>query len=149
MEDRIKLKAIIVDLDGTLAHRNGREWYEYCRCIEDDVDIFIKNMVLLYKENGADVIVVTGRPERDSKRGKCNIKQYSEKWLEFNNIPYDKIYTRSEGDYRPDEVIKKEIYEKYIKRYYDVEVVLDDRSKVVKMWREQGLKCLQVQEGDF
>lgn len=26
---------------------------------------------------------------------------------------------------------------------------LDDRDRVVKMWREQGLKVLQVAEGDF
>lgn len=27
--------------------------------------------------------------------------------------------------------------------------VLDDRNKVVKMWRELGLTCLQMAEGDF
>ena len=27
--------------------------------------------------------------------------------------------------------------------------VLDDRNQVVKMWRENGLTCLQVAEGDF
>ena len=32
---------------------------------------------------------------------------------------------------------------------YDVEFVLDDRDRVVKMWRDRGLKVLQVAEGDF
>jgi len=27
--------------------------------------------------------------------------------------------------------------------------VFDDRDKVVKMWRNQGLRCCQVAEGDF
>ena len=27
--------------------------------------------------------------------------------------------------------------------------VLDDRSQVVKMWRELGLTCLQVADGNF
>jgi hypothetical protein len=33
----------------------------------------------------------------------------------------------------------------------DVEVlcVFDDRDKVVKMWRENGINCFQVAPGDF
>jgi len=56
---------------------------------------------------------------------------------------------RSQGDTRPDEIVKREIYEEHIKPLYNVDFVLDDRNKVVKMWRSLGLKVLQVAEGNF
>ena len=56
---------------------------------------------------------------------------------------------RKEGDHRRDSIVKKEIYDTLIKDEFDVEFVLDDRQQVVDMWREIGLKCLQVAEGNF
>ena len=52
-------------------------------------------------------------------------------------------------DSRKDSIVKQEIYEMCIKDKYNVLFVLDDRDQVVNMWREQGLKCLQVAEGNF
>lgn len=56
---------------------------------------------------------------------------------------------RPEGDIRKDSIVKREIFENYIRDYYNIQFVLDDRNQVVEMWRSLGLKCLQVQEGDF
>jgi hypothetical protein len=53
------------------------------------------------------------------------------------------------GDMRNDSIVKEEIYEEHIKPRFNVRFVLDDRDRVVKMWRENGLKVLQVAEGDF
>jgi hypothetical protein len=56
---------------------------------------------------------------------------------------------RKQGDFRRDSIVKKEIYDNDIKGKFDVEFVLDDRQQVVDMWREIGLKCLQVAPGNF
>lgn len=56
---------------------------------------------------------------------------------------------RPEGDIRKDSIVKRELFEKYVRPYYNIEFVLDDRNQVVEMWRSLGLKCLQVAEGDF
>ena len=56
---------------------------------------------------------------------------------------------RSRGDKRPDQVIKKEIYDKYIKDKFNVLCVFEDRDKVVEMWRDEGLLCNQVYYEDF
>jgi hypothetical protein len=56
---------------------------------------------------------------------------------------------REDGDKRPDYVIKREIYETHIKENYDVAYVFEDRELVVKMWREQGLRCFQVADVPF
>jgi len=56
---------------------------------------------------------------------------------------------RKDNDFRPDEEIKKEIYNNFIKDDYNIFFVLDDRTKVVNMWRSLGLTCLQVADGNF
>lgn len=58
------------------------------------------------------------------------------------------LYMRPEGDKRKDSIIKYEILQNLIKENF-IAYVLDDRNQVVKMWREAGLRCLQVQEGNF
>ncbi len=71
------------------------------------------------------------------------------KWLNDNGIKFDDLYMRFTNDSRIDSIVKQEIYEMCIKDKYNVLFVLDDRDQVVNMWREQGLKCLQVAEGNF
>jgi hypothetical protein len=56
---------------------------------------------------------------------------------------------RAESDFRKDSIVKKELFDNHIKNKYFIEYVLDDRNQVVDMWRDMGLKCLQVQEGNF
>lgn len=139
---------IIVDIDGTLAHMDGRSPYDYSQVHTDIVDENVASMVRLYYTRDimfdvpdTYVVIVSGRID--------DCKAETEKWLKDNNIPYDEIYMRKTGDSRDDRIVKSEIYEEFIKPRFNVRFVLDDRDRVVKMWREQGLKVLQVAEGDF
>lgn len=139
-------KAIICDIDGTLAHRTNRGPFDWDKVGEDEPDFIIWEILLRYRNvqpvaRQIQVILLSGR---DSV---CKDKTIE--WLGLFDIPYDKLYMRAKGDMRKDSIIKKEIYDKHIKGKYEVEFVLDDRDQVVKMWRELGLKCLQVAEGDF
>ena len=60
---------------------------------------------------------------------------------------------RITGDGRNDTIVKKELYEENIKGNYEILFVLDDRNSekypVVGMWRELGLTCFQVADGNF
>ena len=133
--------AIICDLDGTLAWMQGRSPFNYNKVDEDKIDERLRHILLQYMGNRYQIIFVSGREGTDECRRK------TQNWLDEKMIPnYNNWYTlhmRKKGDYRPDEVIKKEIYEQYIKDQYDVMCVFDDRQKVVDMWREQGLLCCQ------
>lgn len=60
-----------------------------------------------------------------------------------------KLLMRPEGSFLPGPEQKKLIYEREIKNKYYVDFILEDSSKVVKMWRELGLICLQPNEGKF
>lgn len=59
------------------------------------------------------------------------------------------LHMRDDKDYRDDTVIKKELYEQHIKGKYNVLFVIDDRKKVVDMWRNEGLVVLHCAEGNF
>jgi hypothetical protein len=137
-------KAIICDIDGTLALLGNRNRYDPTTG-EDILNDPIANILKVYDSQTVlpvDLIIVTGREEK--------YREFTKNWLDANEIShYKQLYMRKNGDYRKDYIIKKEIYEKEIKGKYEVLFVLDDRDQVVKMWREEGLTCLQVAYGNF
>src|SRR4029077_20520747 len=141
---------VLVDLDGTLADcearrqfiSNGRrDWDNFeGRTLEDELRTPIANLVSILQMWGYRILIVSGRSI--SRAGKDTVK-----WLDLHRIRYDHIFMRAGGDNRPDEVVKKEILDHLPKER--IAYVLDDRNKVVQMWRDNGLTCLQVAPGDF
>ena len=51
--------------------------------------------------------------------------------------------------YMPDEKLKKAMLDEFVEDIKDVFLVVDDRDKVVKMWRSLGLNTWQVAEEIF
>jgi len=138
-----KGNTIIVDLDGTYAHRCDRQWFDYSKVDQDDLDITVDGIVRAYANMGYTILIVSGREGTEE----CRSKTLS--WLDKHNVPYYDLMMRKQGDFRRDSIVKEEIYNNYIKDKFDVEFVLDDRKSVCEKWRELGLKCLQVAPGDF
>ena len=132
--------AIIVDIDGTLAHMTNRGPYDTSKYLDDAVDSVIRNLVdsQARKHN---IIIVSGRS--------AEFRSVLIEWLGKHGIFWDRLFMRPAGDTRNDAIIKDELFEKHIAKNYAVDFVLDDRNRVVDMWRAKGLKCLQVQPGDF
>jgi predicted kinase len=135
--------AIICDIDGTASHKTDRNWFEYDKVINDEPDFAVRNIVNAFYDKGYKVLFVSGR------EGTAVCKELTSKWLREKGFKYHDLYMRKEGDFRRDSIVKQEIYEQHIKDNYVVEFVLDDRNQVCEKWRELGLKCLQVQLGDF
>jgi predicted kinase len=135
-----KPSAIICDIDGTLAHMDGRSPYEWQRVDEDSLDHIVAEIVGRYKLTH-QIILVSGRDEESREK--------TIKWCERHGIVFDILLMRAAGDMRNDRIVKKEIFESQLKDNYNIHFVLDDRNSVVAMWRSMGLKVLQVEEGDF
>lgn len=134
--------AILVDIDGTLAHNDGhRGWYDYSLVGNDKVKTEIALIVSMYYSAGFTVVVMSGRDD--------SCEDATIDWLDFNGIPWDEIFMRKTGDMRKDNIVKAELFDAHVRDVYDVEVVLDDRNQVVEMWRSLGLTCLQVAPGNF
>ena len=134
--------AIIVDIDGTLAHMNGRSPYDYSEAVlTDTVDTTIAEIVMREHSFGTTVLIVSGR--------KAIARDHTIKWLSDNGIQYHALHMRAAGDDRKDSIVKSEILDEHILGQYNVKYVLDDRDQVVEMWRQRGMKVLQVADGDF
>ena len=144
MNERI----IICDLDGTLCNCNHRlplsdqkNWDAFNKeCSNDKINDDIANILSNLRSSETKIYLVTGRDKKFEKE--------TTEWLRLNDVVYDKLFMRHQNDHRPDHVIKKEILDYEINRS-KVWFVLDDRKSVVDMWRKSGMRCLQVQEGDF
>ena len=69
-------------------------------------------------------------------------------WLAKHAVPFHQLLMRPASDNRADHLLKEEWALKY--RFAEtVLAVFDDRNSVVQMWRELGIPCFQVAEGDF
>lgn len=133
--------AVVCDIDGTLALFGDANPYER-DFLQDKVNQPIAEMLRLYQREHNEIILVSGRNNK--------FRAQTEEWLGKHDIIHDKLYMeRNPDDIRKDYVIKTETYERYIKDKYNVLFVLDDRNQVVDLWRNLGLTCLQVAEGDF
>ncbi len=146
--DKSLPEAIICDIDGTIAKMNGRSPFEYEKVDTDLVNQPVASILrtfttLAESHNKTDfhILFVSGR--------KMSCADKTAEWLKENGIPGTLFRMRGDDDDRNDAVVKQEIYEQYIKGKYNVIFVLDDRDRVVDMWRAQGLTCLQVDYGNF
>jgi phosphoglycolate phosphatase-like HAD superfamily hydrolase len=144
--------AILFDIDGTLANVDHRR--EFVTSGKSDWESFNAGMgndtpnypiVSLYKtlweSENYDLILVSGRQEE--------FRELTERWLVGNEIPFSRLLMRPFKDYRPDEIIKEEILNQLRSEGHEVLFVVDDRKRVVDMWRQKGITCLQCDVGDF
>jgi len=142
MPDNTLPYAIIFDIDGTLAHVNGkRGYFDWDNVDRDFVDERVRETLRIHKNAGYKIIIVTGRD------GSC--EELTKMWLVENKIHFDYFYIRPVNNFDKDTVIKKKIFDDHINGKFNVLGVYDDRNQVVSMWREIGLKCYQVLDGDY
>jgi hypothetical protein len=69
----------------------------------------------------------------------------------FMSFDLDAILVmRDEGDYTADDTLKRSWYENMLSEDKSrLVAVFDDRDRVVKMWRDVGVTCFQVADGEF
>lgn len=130
--------AIMVDIDGTLAEKGDRDIYDGSKVYLDSVIQPVADVVQRFRRDV--VIIMSGRDEE--------YREVTEKWLEDNGIEYEQLYMRPRGDRRADWIVKKELYDEHINGKYNVRFVLDDRKQVKRMWVEEGLFVLDVNQTD-
>ena len=135
-------KAIICDLDGTLAIMCNRNPYDATHCDQDALNEPVAKVLNSFFDIGYKILLVTGREER--------FRKPTLRFLEKNNIEYHELWMRKTKDTRKDAIIKREIFDAEIAGKYFIEFVLDDRNQVVEMWRKElKLPCFQVNYGNF
>ena len=129
-------KAIIVDIDGTIAEISHRNPYDASLCLDDGVNEHVLKTVLLYRDSGSKVIFLSGR---DSK-----YRDLTKEWLNTFVGGEFELFMRPEGNSEKDFIIKNNIFNEEVKGKYFVELVIDDRLQVCELWHELGLPLMRV-----
>ena len=171
---RLQMKnTVIFDLDGTLADIDIRRDKSLKPNGKLDWDIFaapdsimnwdkpnapVIKMAQMFKADGFKVVIFSGRNDRSFVATKH--------WLTKFDVPFDLLVMRpdkfkanswpiADGNpatpdmrFMPDQILKKQMLDTFVD-INDVFLVVDDRDKVVKMWRDLGLNTFQVAPGDF
>lgn len=143
VQDSALPRAIICDLDGTLALLNGRSPYDASTCDQDLINQPVADIVIRFQAAGHHIVFLSGREDKFREPTERFLKQHL-----GPDFPYTLIM-RTTGDMRKDSIIKQELLESQVTPQWYVDFVLDDRNQVVDMWRSLGLTCLQVDYGDF
>ena len=150
-----KDKIVIFDLDGTLALIDKRRALATKDNGKFDWDVFFNpdninldlpnqpviNMAKLLSFN-FNIWVLSGR---SGKTLNATVK-----WLDDNDVPFDKILMRP-TDKKSHFMKDSDLKQKWLDDIGvdNVAMVFDDRNQVVDMWRQNGLTCFQVADGDF
>lgn len=149
--DRVFPEAVIFDVDGTLCDvRSVRQYVEappgqvrfkadfrrfhaesiYCPANPAVLELACRAHAAEYS-----VLVVTGREE--------SWRDLTSRWLKANGVPFEGLYTRGLGGYRPDHVVKAEI-EREISERYRARLAVDDRSDTAAVWLAAGIATVLV-----
>jgi hypothetical protein len=144
---------IVFDIDGTLANCDHRlhylervpqDWEGFCNPIEVVKDVVIADVARIYRAMTPikwEFVLCTGREETS--------REATHAWLWRNNLPFDRLLMRAEGDFRHDTQVKPELLSRAGCRPDNVIAIFEDRSCVVDKWRELGYTCFQVAKGDY
>ncbi len=135
-------RAVLVDIDGTVAVMNGRSPYDMTRVGEDTPNHAVIEAVRAMHAAGHLVVYCSGRTD--------DCRDETLAWLDRHvGVSHDGLHMRVTGDQRKDSIVKAEIFDREIRDRYHVVGVFDDRAQVVRMWRSLGLTVFQVAEGAF
>lgn len=148
---------IVVDLDGTLTdmgHRvrhvtGGKRDFEafYAGMADDGINWWCKVLVESLIKAGIIVVLLSARPKK--------YESVTKMWLADHGLILDgeygiirlRLLGREDGT--PDYQLKREWFNRYPDHRASIVFAVDDRPRVVRMWREEGVTCLQcgTQEG--
>ena len=142
-------KIVIFDIDGTLADISERihhvknkpkNWKAFFAGMAQDKAIhsMVELCNILYAA-GVKIILCSGRNEQHRKE--------TVGWLARQGVSFHELRLRADGDSRSDTVAKREMLAGIDKN--KILFVVEDRSRVVEMWRSEGLVCLQCAPGEF
>lgn len=151
----ISKPVVVVDLDGTLYDSTARQhlvaagqWEEYHRASEDDPPNRPVLELLQLLPPHTVVVACTGRNEAH--------RSITESWLMRHGAPVDHLLMRPDDNYTSDAVVKPQLLAAWAEEHFPgqalqelVWAVLEDRDKMVEMWRDMGLPCWQVNSGSF
>ena len=144
------MKCFLIDIDGTVANgdhrlhhiqKEPRAWDDYFLACGSDTPIPHMHAVVTALSELFKIVYVSGRSDM--------VRQQTVDWLNEHGFPCDALYMRKQGDHTNDDVLKIKLLAEVRADGFEPIMAFDDRNRVVRAWRETGIPCAQVAEGDF
>jgi len=135
----MKHKAIVVDLDNTLAMLGERHPYDGHLCETDALCPVVGRTISAFREDHW-VIFLTGRSSRT--------KSATKSWLARHGLSEDILFMREDGDWRTGAEYKAEVMRERILPKYEVVLALDDDPDIVSAFRSMGVRTWWVNDYD-
>jgi phosphoglycolate phosphatase-like HAD superfamily hydrolase len=144
----MKVKAVIADVDGTLADvstilhhvakgRGTRDFHAFhTASAHVPPHRQALDFVERYHAAGHTILVVTARMQK--------YEQLTRTWLNQHlTVPFEGPFMRRNGDRRVDYIVKKEIH-RYLARHFDIRAAIDDNPSIIELWKELGIPAETV-----
>lgn len=143
----------IFDIDGVLAdptHRlpliekTPQDWASFFKACDQDTPIWAPLFLACDLAKKHRVELWTGRPERT--------RVITENWLRHHQarqLSGCVLRMRADGDHRADTLVKREFLEAIRRTGCEPDLIFEDRARVVRMYRDEGLRVAHVAEGEF
>jgi hypothetical protein len=99
----------------------------------------IIELMLLAKQliaQGFALVLCTGRPEK--------YRIDTDTWMTEHGIDYKILYMRDDNDLSPSHILKLKLLDRLRAEGYTIWFAIEDQTRVVEMWRENGVICLQM-----
>ena len=139
-------KAVISDLDGTLAVLGKRNVYDASKT--DEVDTLCKEVadkLKDFKSKDYQIIFLTGREEKYRKP----TERFLKKFMDWEPDKDYMLLMRPNRNFTKSQLMKETLYKQSIKDKFDVEVLYDDDERVLKLFSEDyKIKCIKVEHKD-
>ena len=134
-------EAVGVDLDGTLClNETGMSPYDPGHYPLDTPNISVQYVLEALQRQHFIILALTGRDAQH--------RNSTQDWLNKHS-PVHELHMRKAGDRRRDDVVKAEMFNENVRGRYNFALMLDDRDRLVRMWRARGIQCFQVAPGSF
>lgn len=159
---------VVFDLDDTLADSTARvkkylyepggygvigrriknpDWESFfAECVNDEPIESTLNLAKLLYTSGCNIKIWTARC--------ASVREQTELWLDkhfrvFAARDHTDLLMRPEGVRADDDELKKMWLDTHKAMGWVPDIVFEDRTRMVDMYRAEGITCYQVKEGDF
>lgn len=144
-------KVIVFDIDGTLAnieHRRSfvatkpKNWKAFnAGIVNDTPHQDLVDLTRMFHSQLHAVILCSGRGEEQREVTEVQMNRFG--------VFYRKLFMRPADDHRQDSIVKVELLQQIRKEFGNPFLWFDDRNQVVNAIRAEGVRVLQVCDGDF
>lgn len=142
--------AVVFDLDGVIAdawhrqrliHVAEPDWAAFFAASDHDPVIVEGRALAAAVDPARDVVILTARPHA--------VRDATISWLDRNDIRYDLLILRPEGDRRSSATYKRDELAALGTAGYTVDVALDDDRRIIAMYRDLGVAAVYVHSGYY